>query len=438
MLNRLARAQTPLTAAALLLLGGAFAAMHRLGDLKLHVVETIALGLAAGAVYLLALFALEKSHDTSRAFWLILAGALTFRALLLPLEPTLSDDVHRYVWDARVQQAGFNPYALRPDAPELAHLRDASWPRIPGRDIPTIYPPLTQLLFRATYALLPHPLAFKLPTLLADLFLLGLLAGWIRRTGGRNFVLALYAWNPLVVVEFAASGHFDAPAVALLMAACFVIIRGRGTLSTLLLTAAALVKVFPAALLPLWLRRAGWPRTARSWLNAAAALALVAVCAWPFRDAWRQLPASLAYYESRWSHNNASLYSLLHSLAGSHELAAGVGVGVVAGLAAWAAARRIDSMRAAFLVVGAVLLLSPNAFPWYFTWIVPLLCFYPSAAWLLLTVLQFLSYHVLIAFQASGAWRFEPFYLWLEYAPFFALLAWQLCRGEEPPAAAGR
>jgi hypothetical protein len=428
MLIRLARAQTPLAAGALLLLGAAFFALRRLGDLQLYVVECIALGLAAGVVYLAALFLLEKSHDTPRAFWLILFGALIFRFLLLPLEPTLSDDLYRYLWDARVQQAGFNPYALRPAAPELAHLRDATWPRIPGRDIPTIYPPLAQLLFRATYALLPQPALFKLPFLLADLFLLGALAGWIRRTGGRNYVLALYAWNPLVVVEIAASGHFDAAAVALLLAACFVIIRGRGTVSTLLLAAAALVKVFPAALLPLWLRRAGWPRSARSWFNAAAALALALVCAWPFRDAWRQLPASLAYYESRWSHNNASLAALLEWFSGSRELAVGVAVGVVVGLAAWAAARKIDSMRAAFLIVGAILLLSPNAFPWYFTWIVPLLCFYPSAAWLLLTVLQFLSYHVLIEFQASGAWQFHPLYTWLEYAPFYALLLWEVVR----------
>jgi hypothetical protein len=229
-------------------------------------------------------------------------------------------------------------------------------------------------------------------------------------------------------VEIAASGHFDAAAVALLLAACFVIIRGRGTVSTLLLAAAALAKVFPAALLPLWLRRAGWPRRARSWLNAAAALALALVCAWPYRDAWRRLPASLAYYESRWSHNNASLAALLEWFSGSRELAVGVALGVVVGLAAWAAARKIDSMRAAFLIVGAILLLSPNAFPWYFTWIVPLLCFYPSAAWLLLTVLQFLSYHVLIEFQARGAWRFQPLYIWLEYAPFYALLLWEAVR----------
>lgn len=60
---------------------------------------------------------------------------------------------------------------------------------------------------------------------------------------------------------------------------------------------------------------------------------------------------------------------------------------------------------------------------WYFTWILPLLCFYPSASWLLLTVLKFLSYKIFINYRAYGDWHFDPFLQWLTYAPFYALLA---------------
>src|SRR5271169_1947097 len=66
-----------------------FAAMARLGDLKLHVIETIILALAAGAIYCVALYALEHSPENRAAFWLILAGALLFRLTLAPLPPTL-------------------------------------------------------------------------------------------------------------------------------------------------------------------------------------------------------------------------------------------------------------------------------------------------------------------------------------------------------------
>ncbi len=93
----------------------------------------------------------------------------------------------------------------------------------------------------------------------------------------------------------------------------------------------------------------------------------------------------------------------------------------------WVAGRKIEPVRAAFLVVGAILMFAPNGYSWYFTWIVPLLCFFPSPAWILLTVLQFLSYNVLIAYQITGEFRFAPLFQWLTYAPFYALLVvWEL------------
>ncbi len=433
----LAPHQVLLAALCLIALGILFESLRRLGDLKLYVVETIAIGLAAGAIYLLALYLFEASDDVPSAYWLILLGALLFRLTLFPLAPTLSDDIHRYRWEGRVQAAGFNPYAFRPNDPRLAQLRDAHWNIIPGREIPTIYPPVSELVWRFAYRFIPGPLAFKLPSLLADLLVVGMLAGWVRFSGGRNFTLAIYAWNPLVVIEFAASSHHDALAIAAVFAASLLIIRGRATLSTLLLAVGALIKVFPVVLFPLWLRRAGWPRTGWSWLNLSAALALAAVCAWPYWAAWPQLLQSLAYYDSGWRNNNPSLYALLEKFSGSPELASGIGIGVVAGLSIWVAARRLDSVRAACILFGAILMLSPNANPWYFTWLVPFLVFFPNPAWLLLTVLQLLSYHVLIDYQASGAYHFKPFYLWLTYAPFYALLLWRLIWPAQPTQVGG-
>lgn len=423
-LRALARPQAAAALAGILALEILFAAMRRLGNLKLYVVETIALALAAGVVYFLALYALEHLRESRAAFWLILAGALAFRLTLAPLVPSLSDDIHRYRWDGLAQQAGWNPYSVRPDDSRLAPLRNklgGNFVVMPGRDIPSIYPPLAQLVYRLTWRLLPGAVAFKMPFLLADLLVVAMLAVWIRTTGEKNFRLAIYAWNPLVVVEFAASGHNDALALAFVFAA-LLIIRRQPVVSTLALTAAALAKAFPATLVPLWLRKTGWR-------NALWMAALAAVCTWPYRSALLAMRHTLTYYESRWQQNNASLYSVLAWFSGSTEVAAGLGVGVVGGLALWAAARRLDTMRAAYLLFGATLLLAPNGYSWYFTWIVPLLCFFPNPAWLLLTVLQFLSYNVLIGYQATSVWHFDPVLQWLTYGPFYALLLWRALRG---------
>ncbi len=445
-------AQFVVAAAGIAALAAVFHYLWRLGDLKLYAVETIAAGLVAGILYLCTLFFLEKTFDRRGVFWVILAGALLFRIQLFPLPQSLSDDVHRYRWDAKVQQAGFNPYLVRPDDPRVAHLRDVYWARTPGLDIPTIYPPLAELVHLWTYrAISARPLSeqlilFKVPSLLADLLVLGLLAIWVRATAARNFSLAVYAWNPLVVVEFAAGGHNDALAMAGVVAASLVIIRGRWGVSTLLLAAAALAKLFPVVLIPAALRGAGWPTRRGGWLAAAGVVALFAAFAWPFRAPLADFQEILTNYEGRWMANNAGLWGFLLWFSGTRDVATGIGVGVVAGLMLWLAARTRPGVagieaarsfaRGSFLVVGAIFLYSPNAFPWYFLWTMPLVGMLPwgrlHSAWLLLSVTQFLSYNVLIDFAASGTWRFQPEYLWLTYGPFFALAALLLLRKQEP------
>ena len=439
MLKKHFKAQAAVTLLGLLALETLFARMARLGDLKLHVIETITLALAAGVVYCILLYALERSRDTPVALWLILGGALLFRLTLAPLPPSLSTDLYRYQWDGRVQNAGWNPYAIAPLDPRLEPLRDPGWTVMPVPGIPTMYPPLSELVFRYTERwadrVWPDPAGFKLPFLLADLLVVALLAGWLRSIGGRNYQLAVYAWSPLVIVEFAASGHNDALAIAAVVLA-LTIIRGWPGVSTVVLMAGALAKLFPITLLPLWLRLAGWPRRWRGWLAVAGATALGLVCLWPYRSAYPQVLETFIHYQRIFRNYNASLYAVLHWFTGRHAVAAGIGECIVLGLAVWVAARKVDPARAAFWVIGAILLGAPNAYSWYFTWIVPMLCFFPSPAWLLLTILQFLSYKLLINYQILGIWHFDPFFQWLTYAPFYALLlgSWLKRRSQAPQA----
>jgi alpha-1,6-mannosyltransferase len=230
-----------------------------------------------------------------------------------------------------------------------------------------------------------------------------------------------------VVVESAASGHNDSLAVAAVLAALLLIIRRRPVVSTLALATATLTKVFPVVLFPLWLRLVGWPRKPRAWAAVGAAGLLAIACTWPYRS---DLPAMLTALQkfSNSFIDNASLFLLLQWFSGSMDWARGISAGVVAGASIWVAARKLDPLRATYLMFGTILLVSQNAFSWYFVWIIPLLCFFPNPAWLLLTILQFLSYHVLIDYQAFDRWEFKPWFQLLEYGPSCALLVWQAFR----------
>ncbi len=84
----------------------------------------------------------------------------------------------------------------------------------------------------------------KLPTLLADLFIVGWLA---RRTRAGAW---FYALHPVSVLVGAVHGQFDAIALAFVLAALGLLERGRADASALALAAAIGLKSFPVLLLP--------------------------------------------------------------------------------------------------------------------------------------------------------------------------------------------
>jgi hypothetical protein len=419
------RAETLQFAVALVagaLLEAAYLRIHYLHYLKNHAISFIELALAAGIVYLIALYGFSRTRPSRAAFILLIFGAIVFRATLWPMEPTLSDDLQRYRWEARVQAEGFNPYAIAPSDPRLAYLHDKYYEVIPGREIPAIYPPATELVFRAAWKIFPGPTAFKVPFAAADVLVMLVLAWVFRKEKDRTFRLAVYAWNPLVIVEFAGSGHNDV--LALLGIVCgLALLRKRPAWASVAIALAAMAKVFPAVLLPVWIRRAGWPVKRAGWWAAALAAATMLLLLLPYLSGLGMARANMTYYEATWKNYHASLYTVLDWLTGGEtKIPALVGVMASWGLAFWLAWKKEEPVRAAYLLIGTVLMFSPNGYSWYFTWIVPLLCFFPNPAWLLLTVLQFLSYNVLIGYGILGVFKFDPLMQWLVYAPFYALL----------------
>ena len=421
--------------AAGMVLEAVFLRMHSLYYLKNHAIGFIELALAAGIVYLLALFGFAQTQATRVSTILLILGAIAFRAPLWPMEPTLSDDLQRYRWEAKVQAQGWNPYAIAPNDPRLRPLRDKYYEIMPGRELPAIYPPASELVFRATWKFFPGPAAFKATFAAADVLVLLVLAWMFWEEKDRNFRIAVYAWNPLVIVEFAGSGHNDV--LALLGITCGLALMKRWpALASIPIALAAMSKAFPVILLPVWIRRAGWPGKKVGWWAAGlATVAGLAVLA-PYWNALGMIRANMTYYEATWKNYHASLYTVIDWITGGNtEIPALVGVSLSWGLALWLAWKKAQPARAAYLLIGTVLAFGPNGYSWYFTWIVPLLCFFPNPAWLMLTVLQFLSYNVLIGYGILGFFKFDPLMQWLVYAPFYLLLIAQwLSRKVRPHA----
>ncbi len=216
---------------------------------------------------------------------IVVAGVVA-RLMLLPLPPTLSDDAWRYLWDGLVSSGGNNPFLLRPTDRALdgiALLLPLG--RLNSPDYFSVYPPVSQAGFflaglatRVTGSLVVGIGIIKIIATAAEMIALLLLARCIAPTLPRPSVLALYAWNPLVLVEAAGQAHTEALMLPLLVGTLIAAQADRHRLAGVLLAAAAWTKLYPLLLLPLLWRRGGW----RSVWPSLLTLILLAV---PFASA---------------------------------------------------------------------------------------------------------------------------------------------------------
>ena len=229
----------------------------------------------------------------------VFAVAVALRLAALAGPPVLSDDLHRYAWDGRVQAAGTDPYLHPPDSPELAGLREEwLWPdsegcaglqreegctRINRPSVRTIYPPVAQTWFAAVYrvgGIDAHHKAWQVAGLLTDLALIGLLPAVLRAWRRDERWTALYALSPVPVVEVVNNGHVDGLAALLVVLALLAAARRRPVLVGALVGAAALVKIYPAVLALALVAAAPAPRRRAMLARVGGAVAAVVALAY--------------------------------------------------------------------------------------------------------------------------------------------------------------
>ena len=363
------------------------------GDLSTYTQITL---LHAG-VYAIAVTAVLTLRQAPNALAVILITALLCRALALTAEPHLTTDAYRYVWDGRIQWAGWIPYNHVPADPQLAHLRDAAiFPHINKKEAAvTIYPPFAEMIFMMAVAASDSLRGIKVVLTAMDLLIMGAVLVWLRALSLPLERVLIYAWHPLPIWEFVSQSHIDAAATALLMLTIIAAWHHRQGLAGACLAAAALTKYFPLILLPaLWHR---W-----NWKMPITLVACSALIALPY---WVAGANSLLGYLG--SHLDAEGYRagwgfhpiwLLRDFAladppGPLYIAAAVIALAILALYALLS-RNAETLKPDHMVLlGAAFtwLTSPH-YPWYFAWLVPLLVVHASASVLTMTLLAVTLY----------------------------------------------
>ena len=413
-----------------------YAAISRIGKLDEKIPELLGVWFFLSLVYLVSVYLTLRGGTGRRRLLLIWIGAVLFRLLLLPVEPRLSEDLYRYRWQGKLQAAGGNPYLSRPDEPRWANLRDAAYPSVNRKDLPSVYGPVLEMTYHGAYRLFSwwepdefrQTWLFRLPFALCDLGVGLVLMGLLTVLGMARERALVYLWNPLVIIEFWAQGHNDSFVVLAVVLALWAAARARWAWSFAALGLATMIKFWPLILFPFFLLQRVDGKWRLRWKPALAAVPVMLLAAAPYLSTLSQVTEILEGFVGGWR-NNDSLYGAIWEYADrdydrATELVQRILPVALAGL--WALQLRLT--RAALWAPVILLLFAANCFPWYLTWFVPLLAVHPSSGLLLWTALAPLHYQIVTRYTLLGVWEDADWVRQFEYWPVFALLAWEVGR----------
>jgi alpha-1,2-mannosyltransferase len=343
------------------------------GTLRLELWCLVPMAIGMGA---LAITKLDRRLGVA----LVIGVGIALQVAALSASPSTSDDFGRYIWDAKVQLHGIDPYRYAPSDAAVASLRTEPlfypgtacvW-KLPGDmcstinrpTVHTIYPPVAEGAFVLAHLGAggqddgPRPVQ-----ILAALTAIGvalLLARHALANQRPAWVLMVWAWCPVTIFELGNNAHIDGLAVLFSIGALMSSRAGRPGWAGGLLGAAIATKLYPAVLTPVMFGRGRW-----RMLTAAVSVVLLSYLPHVIAVG----PKVLGYlpgYLKQEDYTNGGRFLLLDVIAPKNILT--VGAVLILAIAAAFATRRADTFKPeqqAVWLVGVTLLVSTPSYSWY-------------------------------------------------------------------------
>jgi alpha-1,6-mannosyltransferase len=372
--------------------------------------------LVAGLAYLLAIrefFSTPKFQQRVVVIGLVLAALWHLPFLLT--SPGVDDDIHRYLWDGRVQHLGYNPYIVIPSDPALLGLHTPETRTLNNPDVPSPYPAGAQLFFRAVTGIHESVFALKIAFVICDFAIVFVLVDILRRSGqGAHWILA-YAWNPLLATEVAGSGHIDIVGVLLLLVSVAALGRRWRAVAAVALGLAVSVKLLPIVLLPLY-----WKRVRLR--DGALAAVVVGLLYIPFINHGRIPLGSLGTYVQSFRFNDP-VFAMLERVMAPQVI---VGIAALIGLlfAIWFRRKSAEwPCDALAWPMAASLLCAPVVYPWYLLWLLPFMRSASTVPIIIWTVSIIPTYYVWHLRTLGRPWLVPSWIMLLEYGALAVFVA---------------
>jgi alpha-1,6-mannosyltransferase len=371
----------------------------------------------------------------------VLSTAVAWTVPMLFSVPLFTRDVYSYLAQGGLPLAGFDPYAVGPDAMVSVFTDNVHyfW-----QDTPAPYGPLFILIAKGVAAVVGDNVILgvvlmRLALLPGLVLLVWALPELARRLGGRApLALWVAVANPMMVIHMIGGGHNDLLVVGLLAAGSLVALRGRPGWGIVLVTLGMAIKASAALALPflvlVWaaqLPGSSWRvRFAKALAAGVGLFAVVfAACTLAAQVDLGWIPAlSAPSMIVNWMSIPTAVGEILHTLTSavitvdkqpfidSARVAGAVVLLWIIGRQWWASREGgPDAVRRAGVSLLALSVLGPATLPWYLSWGMALLA---AAPWSRrgLQVAVVVSLMLVVSYYPNGE---DALYNW----PYLALCA---------------
>ncbi len=290
--------------------------------LKRH--ETVPLLAAYLLVFGIYLFIIRRSGEDQIGFWLY--ASVLFRFLLLFSVPNLSDDFYRFIWDGRLWESGYHPFAEIPSY-YIKHgiiiegINEELFQQLNSPDYFTIYPPVAQFIFWISVKLSPQSIAGSLVVMKSIVFLCEIGSIIVIKklldhfNLGKSRVL-YYALNPLVIIELTGNVHLEGVMIFFLLTSVLLMAKQKPVGSAMVFAVAVCVKLLPLMFLPAVFPVQGWKKALVFCATTGATCLLLFVPLWDY-EIVKGFQSSVGYYFSKFEFN-ASIYYIVRAWGNWH------------------------------------------------------------------------------------------------------------------------
>jgi hypothetical protein len=348
-------------------------------------------------------------------FKFLLVVGILFRLVFLLVEPNLSQDFYRFIWDGELMLAGINPYVYLPD--ELMHqnvlpianaqelyqgMGDLSAQHFSN------YPPLSQYIFALAVlfggkGILGKVMVMRVLLILADIGIVYFGRKLLKFLNRSPHLIFWYFLNPLIIIELTGNLHFEAIMLFFFVWALQLFSINKWLPASVIYGFSVSTKLIPLLFLPMFIGFFGLKKSVYFYLITGATCMLLLLPLYT--------PDFLANYTSTvglWFSNfefNAGPYNLIKQLALSDgakpwELIKAYGaitpyimIGITLLFSLFGRNQKLQNVITNMLLVLTLYyFLSSTVHPWYIVFLVLLAIFTEYRYALLWSSLVILSY----------------------------------------------